>query len=127
MRLLINVVCYTVLYPDFYHFIAAMEPSLYSASVSDTSVPLIVGSTPDTQNAHQDTDTVSKDLKDQELICTEEGGIKQDSLECVPTSTISDSKSTILSEILTQSAGESLVDLTIDPQLSRERVWSGTS
>ena len=36
-------------------------------------------------------------------------------MECVPTSNISDGKSTILSGILTQSADESLVDLTIDP------------
>ena len=33
----------------------------------------------------------------------------------MPTGKISDSKSTIQSGILTQSAGESLVDLTIDP------------
>ena len=68
-----------------------MKRSLYSASVSDASVPLNVGSSPDTQKTHQDTDTASKDLKDQELIYTE-GGFKQDSLECVPTSNISDSK-----------------------------------
>ena len=74
-----------------------------------------VGSLPDTQIAHKDLDIVSKDLKDQEQFNIQAGGFKQDLLECVPTANISESKSTIQSGISTQSAGESLVDLTIDP------------
>ena len=59
---------------------------------------------------------ISKDVKDQDQLNIEEGGFKQNPSECVPTSNISDSKSTIQPEILLQSAGESLVDLTIDPR-----------
>ena len=70
---------------------------------------------------------VSKHLKVQKEFNTKAGGFKQDSLECVPTSNISDSKSTIQSGILTQSADELLVDLTIAPNPPNWRIWSGTS
>ena len=48
-------------------------------------------------------------FKDQEEN-TEETGFMQGFMDCVPKSNILDSKSTIHSGILTQSAGESLVD-----------------
>ena len=55
-----------------------MEPSPISASASDASFPVVVVSFPDTQIAHNETDMVSKDLKDQEQFNIEAGGFKQD-------------------------------------------------
>ena len=102
---------------------AAIEPSLVSTFAFDAPFPLIPNSSSDSQIAHKDrvdlslrSDiSVSNDFKHQEQQNTTEKVFKQDFVECVPTSNISDNKSTIQSGILTQSAGESLLDLAIDP------------
>ena len=72
------------------------------------SVPILFlpigGSLPETQNQNQ--------------LNTEEEGFQQNPLEIVPTSNILNNKSTFELKILIQSAGQSLVDFTIDPNSS---------
>ena len=98
-----------------------MEPSSASNFVSETRSPLISEDLPEIQISHPDTrshnlrpvSVLTNAVEDQ--LSIEGRGSKPNSMVGVPILNISDSNSTTQSEILLQNAGESLVDLMIDP------------
>ena len=114
------------MYPDLpLSFFAAMDLSIVSAS--DVPFPLVTGSSPHLLIAYKDAEVinprfdykVTDQFKDEEQHNTEVKGSNQVDMASLLTTNISVNNSSIQSGILTHNEGESLVDLTIDPNSAK--------